>query len=99
MTGPPRGTCWEDYDGEFGTTASPSAPCGLDPQSAYLGSDKACPRALRRWAGGLNDSQVAAAGGRQFYVNAIDSVHAASSPSVSTKRRRMHRLPTACDGW
>jgi GntR family transcriptional regulator/MocR family aminotransferase len=89
----------DDYDGEFRYDRQPvGAVQGLDPQRvAYLGSaSKSLSPALRLGWMALPDDLVepviAAAGGEQFYVNAIDQLTMADFISCGQYDKHIRRM-------
>jgi GntR family transcriptional regulator / MocR family aminotransferase len=89
----------DDYDGEFRYDRQPvGAVQGLDPQRvAYLGSaSKSLSPALRLGWMALPDDLVepviAAAGGQQFYVNAIDQLTMADFISCGQYDKHIRRM-------
>ena len=92
----------DDYDGEFRYDRQPvGAVQGLDPQRvAYLGSaSKSLSPALRLGWMALPDDLVepviAAAGGEQFYVNAIDQLTMADFIAVGQYDKHIRRMRIA----
>ena len=92
----------DDYDGEFRYDRQPvGAVQGLDPQRvAYLGSaSKSLSPALRLGWMALPDDLVepiiAAAGGHQFYVNAIDQLTMADFIAVGQYDKHIRRMRIA----
>ena len=92
----------DDYDGEFRYDRQPvGAVQGLDPQRvAYLGSaSKSLSPALRLGWMALPDDLVepviAAAGGQQFYVNAIDQLTMADFITVGQYDKHIRRMRIA----
>jgi GntR family transcriptional regulator/MocR family aminotransferase len=92
----------DDYDGEFRYDRQPvGAVQGLDPQRvAYLGSaSKSLSPALRLGWMALPDDLVepviAAAGGQQFYVNAIDQLTMADFIAVGQYDKHIRRMRIA----
>jgi GntR family transcriptional regulator/MocR family aminotransferase len=92
----------DDYDGEFRYDRQPvGAVQGLDPQRvAYLGSaSKSLSPALRLgWMAlpdDLVDPVIAAAGGQQFYVNAIDQLTMADFIDAGQYDKHIRRMRIA----